>query len=232
MLGFPELVGDEDILIAPIVSSVRALKLINRIWSKKYNRLPDFVVLEGKGAGGHLGYKRDELEGGKGLEELTVEIAEYLKDKEIPLFVAGSVFDGYDLRKYRGLGATGVQIGTRFIGTYECDADERFKDLIINSGKEDLVIIDSPVGIPGRAIMNNFLREIEVERKPSERCINCLKTCNPKTTQFCISDALINAVKGNIDEGLIFAGSNVDRVEKKVSVKSIIESIIEEYGEI
>ncbi|NLJ78340.1 MAG: nitronate monooxygenase [Tissierellia bacterium] len=231
-LNLPELVGDEDILIAPIVSSLRALKLINRIWSKKYNRLPDFVVLEGKGAGGHLGYKRDELEGGKGLEELTVEIAEYLKDKEIPLFVAGSVFDGYDLRKYRGLGATGVQIGTRFIGTYECDADERFKDLIINSGKEDLVIIDSPVGIPGRAIMNNFLREIEVERKPSERCINCLKTCNPKTTQFCISDALINAVKGNIDEGLIFAGSNVDRVEKKVSVKSIIESIIEEYGEI
>ncbi|HHV38826.1 MAG TPA: nitronate monooxygenase [Tepidimicrobium sp.] len=231
-LNLPELVGDADVLIAPIVSSLRALQLIIRVWSKKYDRLPDFVVLEGRGAGGHLGFKRGELEGGKSLEELTMEVGEYLNDTGIPLFVAGSVFDGYDLRKYRELGATGIQIGTRFIGTYECDADERFKEFIIGSRKEDLTIIDSPAGLPGRALMNDFLKSIERERKPSSRCINCLRTCNPKTTQFCISDALINAVRGNIEEGLIFAGSNVDRIEKKVSVKSIIEGIIEEYEEI
>lgn len=236
-LDLPKLVDDEDILLAPIVSSLRALKLINRIWSKKYNRLPDFVVLEGSEAGGHLGFKKEEIENGKSLEELTVEISEYLKEvktetlKEIPLFVAGSVYDGYDLRKYRQLGAAGIQIGSRFIGTFECDADERYKEFVINSKEEDLVIINSPVGILGRAINNEFLEEVKEERKPSSRCINCLQTCNPKETQYCISEALINAVKGDIDEGLVFAGSNLNRIKEKVTVESIIKEIIEEYKE-
>src|SRR5699024_757319 len=126
------------------------------------------------------------IEEGTSLEELTVEISQYLKDlkekqgKEIPIFVAGSVFDGYDLKKYRDLGAVGIQIGTRFIATHECDADYRFKEIIINSGKEDLTIMKSPVGILGRAINNNFLKRIEEERVPSKKCINCLKPCNPK----------------------------------------------------
>lgn len=237
-LNLPGLVEDEDILLCPIVSSARALKLINKVWRKKYNRLPDFVVLEGSGAGGHLGFKKEEIETGKSLEELTVEVLEYLEEikketgKEIPLFVAGSVYDGYDLKKYRDMGAAGIQIGTRFIGTYECDADERYKDFVIDSKEEDLVIINSPVGILGRAINNKFIKEVEQERKPSSRCINCLQTCDPKTTQYCISEALINAVKGDIDKGLIFAGSNLNRVSKKVSVKTIIKEIIEEYEKI
>ncbi len=237
-LNLPELVDDDEILLAPIVSSVRALKLINRVWKKKYKRLPDFVVLEGSQAGGHLGFKKKEIESGKSLEELTVELVEYLDDfkkesgEKIPLFVAGSVYDGYDLKKYRELGADGIQMGTRFIGTYECDADEKFKDFVIKAKDEDLVIVNSPVGILGRAINNNFLKELEEERKPSTRCINCLQPCDPKTTEYCISDALINAAKGNIDQGLIFAGSNLKRLKEKVSVESIIKEIIEEYEEI
>ena len=234
-LNLPELVADEDILLAPIVSSARALKLINRVWQKKHQRLPDFVVLEGSGAGGHLGFKRDEIEKGKSLEELTKDVVEYLQEvkqatgQTIPLFVAGSVYDGADLKKYRDLGATGLQIGSRFIGTFECDADERFKNFVINSKEEDLVIIQSPVGILGRAINNQFLKEIALERRPSVRCINCLQTCDPRTTPYCISDALIHSAKGEIEQGLVFAGSNLNRIDQMVSVKSILDEIVEEY---
>lgn len=236
-LNLPKLVDNEEILISPIVSSLKALKLINKVWWKKYNRLPDFVVLEGSGAGGHLGFKKEEIQSGKSLEELTRELSDYLRTIEIqegkiiPLFVAGSVYDGYDLKKYRELGATGIQIGTRFIGSHECDADIRYKEFIIASREKDLTIIDSPAGLPGRVIRNNFLGEIEKSRRPSKKCINCLRTCDPKTTQFCISDALINSVKGNIHDGLIFAGSNLNRVTEFVSVKNIIDEIVKEYNE-
>ncbi|HHT50690.1 MAG TPA: nitronate monooxygenase [Eubacteriaceae bacterium] len=236
-LNLPKLVEDEEILISPIVSSLKALKLINKVWLKKYNRLPDFVVLEGSGAGGHLGFKKEEIEKGKSLEKLTREILKYLKaiknqeGKDIPLFVAGSVYDGYDLKKYRELGATGIQIGTRFIGTYECDADIKYKEFIIASKEKDLTIIDSPAGLPGRIIRNNLLEKIKKSRIPSNRCINCLRTCDPKNTPFCISDALINSVKGNIDNGLIFAGSKLDKITEIVTVKSIIKEIIKEYSE-
>lgn len=236
-LKLPGLVDDKDIMLVPIVSSARALKLINRMWKKKYDRLPDFVVLEGSDAGGHLGFKKEEIEEGKSLEELAVELAAYLKELredtgvEIPFFVAGSTYDGYDLRKYKDLGASGIQIGTRFIGTDECDADRRYKDFIIQAGEEDLDIINSPVGILGRAVDNKFLEEVEKERKPSKRCINCLGPCDPGTTQYCISDALVNAVKGNVQEGLVFAGSNVGKVKKIEPVKDIISQIVKEYGE-
>ena len=237
-LNLPGLVEDGDILLAPIVSSARALKLINRMWKKKYNRLPDFVVLEGSSAGGHLGFKKEEIEEGKSLEELTVELADYLQElkedtgEDIPFFVAGSTYDGYDLKKYKGLGASGIQIGTRFIGTDECDADKRYKDFIVQAEEEDLAIINSPVGILGRAVDNNFLEEVEEERKPSKKCINCLEPCDPGTTRYCISDALVNAVKGNVQEGLVFAGSNVGRVERIEPVKDIINQIVKEYREV
>ena len=232
-LNLPELVENKDVFLAPIVSSLRALQVINKVWKKKYNRFPDFIVVEGKGAGGHLGFKMDGIETGKNLEDLTLEIVNYLRElgEDIPIFVAGSVYDGHDLRKFRELGATGIQIGTRFIGTYECDADIRFKEFVVSSNKEDLTIIKSQVGIPGRAIKNKFLHDIEKTRRPAKKCINCLQTCNPRETQFCISDALISAVKGDIDNALIFAGSNLDRVKEIVSVKSLMEKIIKEYEE-
>lgn len=236
-LNLPELVGDKDVLIAPIVSSLKALKLINKVWTKRYKRYPDFLIVEGTGAGGHLGFKIDEITNGQTLEEITVEIIEEIqkikKDTgvEIPVFVAGSVYDGYDLKKFRKLGVNGLQIGTRFIATDECDANPKFKDLIVNSTKEDLIIIESPVGLPGRAINNRFLEDIKHNRRPSKRCINCLKTCSPKETQYCILDALINAVNGDIENGLFFSGSNVHRVNKIVPVKKVIKKIMKEFEE-
>lgn len=236
-LNLPELVGEEDILIAPIVSSLKAFKLIIKVWSKRYNRLPDFLIVEGTGAGGHLGFKMDEITNGQTLEEIAAEIVKEVEKinketgAEIPIFVAGSVYDGYDLKRFRELGVTGLQIGTRFIATDECDAHPNFKDLIVNSTKKDLLIIESPVGMPGRAIKNKFLEDIKFNRRPSNRCINCLKTCNPRETPYCILDSLINAANGDIENGLFFSGSNVHRVNEIVSVKNIIEKIIKEFEE-
>ncbi|HZK33594.1 MAG TPA: nitronate monooxygenase family protein, partial [Tissierellaceae bacterium] len=236
-LNLPELVEDEDVLLAPIVSSLKAFKLINKVWTKRYNRFPDFLIVEGTGAGGHLGFKTDEITNGQTLEEIAMEIVEEVQkikmntEVEISIFVAGSVYDGYDLKKFRKLGVTGLQIGTRFIATNECDADPKFKDLIVNSTKEDLIIIESPVGLPGRAIKNKFLEDIKINRRPSKRCINCLKTCSPRETPYCILDALINAVSGDMENGLFFSGSNVHRINKIVSVKNIIEKIIKEFEE-
>lgn len=231
-LRLPELVS-EDILIAPIVSGVRSLKVIMRYWGSKYDRKPDFLVLEGPNAGGHLGFKKAELEKRKTLEDLTVELISYLDKEElnIPVFVAGSVFDGYDLKKYKELGASGVQIGTRFIGTEECDVDEKFKELIIESTEADLKIIESPVGMPARAIYNDFLREAEEKQLKSKRCLRCLKTCNPQTTQYCIMERLVASAKGEVNEGLVFAGSNIDRINEMTTVKKIIDDIIGEYRE-
>lgn len=231
-MNLPELAG-EEVLIAPIVSSLKALQLIVRVWSRRYNRLPDFLILEGQDAGGHLGFKSDQLSENFQLEDVLKEILEYLQSEnmEIPVFIAGSVYDGYDLRKYRELGATGVQIGTRFIATEECDVHINFKNVIVNSDEDDLVIIQSPAGLPARGINNKFIQSLEDGRIPSKRCINCLKTCDPKTTDFCISDALTESAKGNMDTGLIFAGSNIDRIDKIVNVSDIFTSIIEEYEE-
>lgn len=233
-LNLPELVGDSDILICPIVSSLKALRLIIKSWDKRYKRLPDFLVVEGRQAGGHLGFKREKIEEGASLKEISREIIDYLREKglEIPIFVAGSVYDGYDLKSYRNLGATGIQLATRFIATEECDAHINFKQVIVDSSREDLVIIDSPAGLPARAVNNDFIRSLKNGKIASKRCINCLKTCNPKTTDFCISDALIESVKGNVESGLVFAGSNIDRINEIVRVKDIISSIVEEFERI
>lgn len=233
-LNLPEIVGDKDILIAPIVSSLKALKLIIKIWTKRYNRLPDFLVIEGKDAGGHLGFKLKDLEDNKKLEDIVIEIIDYLNEEnlDIKVFVAGSVYDGYDLKKYRDLGAFGIQIGTRFIATEECDASYEFKEMIKNGKSEDLTIIKSPAGMPARALNNKFIDRINKERVLSKRCINCLKTCNPRETDFCISDALINSVKGDMENGLIFSGANIDKIDKITNVDNIIDEIVREWKDL
>ena len=231
-LDLPSFVDDKNIMIAPIISSARALKLIIRNWTKKYNRYPDFVVLEGKDAGGHLGFKKEEIENENySLEEITKEVVEYLnelKDKiqyKIPLFVGGSFFDGNDLNLVQSWGADGIQMGTRFIATVECDASEDFKKMVLNAEKDDIVLLHSPVGLPARGIKNEFIERIARERVPSKRCINCLKTCNPRTTDFCISDALINSVKGETEKGLFFSGSLAHRITEITTVHKIFEEI-------
>lgn len=220
--------------IAPIVSSLRCCKLIVKHWITKYNYAPDMIVIEGTEAGGHLGFKPEELEEGNKpkLEDITKEVVEYIKEvekdtgKKIPVISAGGIWDKNDIEKFLGLGASGVQMATRFVATNECDASEEFKKAYVEASKENIKIIKSPVGMPGRALNNNFIKKVENEKSKITKCYGCIKTCNVATTPYCITKALINAVKGNLDEGLIFVGSNVHKIEKIVPVHDLMQELV------
>ncbi len=231
----PEYVQGTETKIAPIVSSLRCCQLIVKHWIKKYNYIPDMIVIEGPEAGGHLGFKREELdeENKPKLEDITKEIVEYIKEiekeynKEIPVIAAGGIWDKKDIEKFLKLGASGVQMATRFVATNECDASDEFKQAYINAKKEDIKIIQSPVGMPGRAINNNFIKQTENQKCKINKCYGCIKTCNALTTPYCITKALVNSVEGNVENGLIFCGSNVDKVNKIVSVHELIQELVQ-----
>ncbi len=231
----PSFVKGTKTKIAPIVSSGRCAKLISKVWMSKYNYVPDMIVIEGPEAGGHLGFKPEELlpENKPKLEDITKDVIKEVKSieeetgKEIPVVVAGGVFNGKDIAKFLKLGASGVQIASRFVATEECDAADEFKQAYVYAKKEDIKIIKSPVGMPGRAIRNEFIKRVEEGKGKITKCYNCIKTCNPAETPYCITKTLINAVKGNIDEGLIFCGSNVDKIDKIVTVRELMQELIE-----
>lgn len=232
-LKLPEYTKNSEIKILPIVSSSKATKLILSYWKKHYNKIADGIIVEGPEAGGHLGFKADSIEDDINKFESNVkDILETVKkleieySKEIPVIVAGGVFDSNDIKRYMELGANGVQIGSRFVATYECDVDIKFKKAYLNCNKSDIKIVKSPVGMPGRAINNNFLRKINNESNKISKCYNCLVPCNPSTTPYCISEALINAARGNIDNGLIFCGANAYRINKMMSVKELLDELI------
>lgn len=230
----PEYIKNSKTKIAPIVSSLRCCKLIVKHWIKKYNYTPDMIVIEGPEAGGHLGFKREELEEDKKpkLEEITKEIVAYIKEieiergKEIPVIAAGGIWDNQDIQKFLALGASGVQMATRFVTTYECDASEEFKKAYLKANTQDIKIINSPVGMPGRAIYNQFIKQNEKEKCKIEKCYGCIKTCHVADTPYCITKALINAVKGNMEKALIFCGSNVGKVKELVSVHELMQELI------
>ena len=232
----PEYVKGSKTKIAPIVSSIRCCQLIVKHWMKKYNYVPDMIVIEGPEAGGHLGFKREELDEGKKprLEEITKEIVNYIKEvrketgKEIPVIAAGGIWDSKDIKKFLNLGADGVQMATRFVATNECDASNEFKQAYVNAKKEDIKIINSPVGMPGRAIYNSFIKKVETEKCKIEKCYNCIKTCDVTNTPYCITKALVNAVKGNMENALVFCGSNVDRIKEIVSVHDLMQELVNE----
>lgn len=221
--------------LAPIVSSVKSADLICRYWLKKYNRLPDLVIIEGPLAGGHLGFRREEL------EMLTepdydAEIRRIIArirslgaayGKEIPVAVAGGIYDGSDLLHALSLGADGVQAATRFVTTYECDAATAYKQAYLDAKKEDIVIVKSPVGMPGRAICNAFIQKTQKGQLPHGRCHGCIRTCSPKETPYCITEALMAAANGELENALIFAGANAWRAEKMEHVKDIMEEFKE-----
>ncbi|MEG0315034.1 MAG: nitronate monooxygenase family protein [Erysipelotrichaceae bacterium] len=239
-LELPKLVEGSDVLIAPIVSSGRAASLICKVWIKRYNRIPDFIVVEGSEAGGHLGFKKDEL-----LSHTTQALKDIVKDvktaiepyineykKHIPVFAAGGIFTGTDIANIIEEGADGVQMGTRFIGTHECDASDAYKQYFIDAKKEDIVIVQSPAGMPGRAFENKLMKRVHDQEKIKINfCFNCLVPCKPAETPYCITQALMEAVKGNVEEGLIFTGTNGYRINKLVSVKELIEELVNEYNE-
>ena len=230
----PEYIKGSKTKIAPIVSSLRCCKLIVKHWITKYNYTPDMIVIEGTEAGGHLGFKPEELEEGNKpkLEDITKDVVNYIKEvekdtgKEIPVISAGGIWDKNDIEKFLGLGASGVQMATRFVATDECDASEEFKKAYVEASKENIKIIKSPVGMPGRALYNKFIKKVENEKSKITKCYGCIKTCDVATTPYCITKALINAVKGNLDEGLIFVGSNVHKIEKIVPVHDLMQELV------
>jgi nitronate monooxygenase len=232
----PGLVEGSDTKIAPIVSSGKAAALIAKMWDRRHGRAPDLVIVEGPEAGGHLGFSPEELRRDPPvkLETLVRDVLEALKAteekyrKKIPVIAAGGIFDGGDIARFLKLGAAGVQMATRFVATDECDAPLSFKQAYLNAGKEDIDLVQSPVGMPGRAVINSFIARTQHERVPSHHCSNCLKPCNPKETPYCISDALMASVMGNLEEGLIFTGSNAWRLTELVPVRKLMAQLVEE----
>ena len=197
-----------------------------RSWNKKCERKPDFIVVEGSGAGGHLGFKKEELLE-KSYQPLTEIVSDVVKVcGDIPVFAAGGIFDADDIKEVLKCGAYGVQIGTRFIACEECDASQGFKDKIVKAKAEDLKIIQSPVGLPGRALKSALHEQVEKEgRKAPSRCINCISTCDPKTTPYCISAALIAGFSGDEENGLFFSGENCGRIDKIVKVRDLMDEL-------
>ena len=223
--------------VVPIVSSARAAGLIFKSWSKKYHDIPDAVVVEGPKAGGHLGFKAEQIDDPDfALEQILPGVVAEIKTFEdkyrrtIPVIAAGGVFTGDDIYKVFNLGASGVQMGTRFVATHECDANIRFKESYLACREEDIEIIKSPVGLPGRAIRNSFLKKIAAGKKIGFKCAwRCLKSCDIKHARYCISLALDNARQGILDKGFAFAGSNAFRVDKIVSVNELLQELIAQY---
>ncbi|RBP46820.1 NAD(P)H-dependent flavin oxidoreductase [Garciella nitratireducens] len=235
-LKLPKYTKGSNTKIAPIVSSGRTAEILCKSWDKHYHVIPDAIVVEGPKAGGHLGFSKDTLNLPKNhLNYLLSDVLSVIKpyeikyNKKIPIIAAGGIFDGKDIADLMKIGASGVQLGTRFVATYECDASEEFKKTYINANKDDIKIIQSPVGMIGRAIGNDFLEEAKSgSKKPTECFINCLKPCNPSEAPYCIAQALINAQKGNMDCGFAFAGANVYKINKIQSVKELMTDLVEE----
>ena len=243
LLKKPSTVSDEEFInsetkIIPKISSARAAALIFKVWADKYNRIPDAVVVEGALAGGHLGFKKKELTDNiKPLEEIVKETKIVLEKYEkqfnvkVPIIAGGGIYTGEDMHRILEAGADAVKMGTRFVTTHECDADIKFKEAYLNAKEEDIIIIQSPVGLPGRAIENEYVRAINRgEQKPIKCAWQCLKTCNYKKVPYCIADALNNAADGNLEDGFAFAGTNAFKANKIQSVKEVFSEIVAEYA--
>ncbi|OIP01202.1 MAG: nitronate monooxygenase [Armatimonadetes bacterium CG_4_10_14_3_um_filter_66_18] len=236
-LKLPGLVKNPKVKLIPIVSSGRAAEVICKSWAKKHGRLPDAVVVEGPLAGGHLGFSREQVDKPEEhrVERLVAKVAAVVGsygqagNVEIPVIAAGGVYDGTDIARFLKLGAAGVQMATRFVCTHECDAALAYKETYLRCTEEDVVVINSPVGLPGRVVRNEFVeRVLRGERVPFRCAYHCLATCNPKTAPYCIAAALINAYRGNLDAGFAMCGTNAARVDEIVSVRELIDELVEE----
>ncbi len=226
----------EGIGLVPIISSGRAAKIILERWENKFfNKYPDAIVVEGFKAGGHLGFKRNQIDNPKfSLEILLADVLSQIKPfeqragRKIPVIVAGGIYTGADIYHFIKRGASGVQMGTRFVATHECDAAQSFKDAYIKA--KSSIIIESPVGLPGRALKNSFLNNVFLKKCKPKKCITkCLKTCKYPKTPYCISMALINAQKGKLKHGLILCGYNVNKINKIIYVKELIDELVKDF---
>lgn len=230
-MTLPELVKGSKTKILPIVSSVKSVLVIMKYWLRKYGRLPDGVVIEGPMAGGHLGFTREQLEHldtwdyDREIRQIIDKVRLYAEEEgaAVPVITAGGIYTREDMLHQLSLGADGVQMATRFVTTYECDADEAYKQAYIDAGKEDIIIVNSPVGMPGRAIKNSFMERAKEGSIPHGLCHQCISTCKPAETPYCITDALVNAAKGKTKDALLFCGTNAYRAHKLESVADIME---------
>ena len=239
--GIAAQVPESDAAIAPIVSSGRAATLICRLWDKHYQRVPDFVVLEGPLAGGHLGFSKEEAQQAQAghprpLLELLQEVLTALEPfrqkygRDIPVFVAGGIKNGAEMRRYTDAGAAGAQFATRFIATQECDADEGYKQALLHAKPEDITIVQSPVGMPGRALHSPLIQRVEAGTQPPvDRCIRCLSACDPKTAPYCISKALMAAARGDWENGLFFCGAGAGEINTLSTVQEQMDQIMNEW---
>ncbi len=234
----PRLAGGSEVKLAPIVSTGKSAGVILKFWDKKYNRVPDLLVIEGPKAGGHLGFTRDQL-----TEYLETETGDYDGEirkifeivreyearyqKKIPVAVAGGIENREQADHAFALGADAIQVATRFVTTQECDADIRYKEAYLRAEKGDIVIVKSPVGMPGRAICNGFMKKVNAgEKIPHTACHGCLRKCDPAEIPYCITDALIHAAKGEVEDALLFCGAYAYKAEKLETVKEVMDSLI------
>ncbi len=236
-MKLPVLVPDPSVNLLPIVSSARVARLILQSWDKRYARIPDALILEGPLAGGHLGFSMEQLQEPEkySLEILLPEVLETIKPfedkygKKIPVITAGGIFTGKDIARMLSIGASGVQMATRFVCTEECDVSQEFKQAYLDATEEDITIIKSPVGMPGRAIHNKFLKDVEIKGKLKITCpYRCLTLCKVSEAKYCIALALLNSYFGDVDHGLIFCGQNAYRLKEIVKVKDIIAELLSE----
>jgi len=233
-LSLPKYLNGNDIKLIPIVSSARAFRIICKRWKMNFDRIPDAVIVEGVKAGGHLGYHYQNV-----LDNTTSSLEHTLQEvlkianafnPKIPVIAAGGIFDGKDMAHFLRLGASGVQMATRFVCTDECDVHDNFKQTYLNAQAEDITIIKSPVGLPGRVINNNFVNEVKQGRTIPFKCkYRCLRTCEPDKAPYCIAEVLANAAEGNLNESFAFAGSNAWRCNEIVPVKLLVNKLVEEY---
>ena len=238
-LNLPSFLQKDSVTkLVPIVSSARAARVITEKWHNLYNYLPDAFVVEGPKAGGHLGFKDEQINDEHfSLEHILPEVIDEVKDiethygKNIPVIVAGGIYTGEDIKRFMDMGAAGVQMGTRFVTTEECDASDIFKQTYIEAKQEDIQIIKSPVGMPGRAIFSKFIQKVKEGQKQPKTCMcKCIKTCDISKSPCCIIAALCNAFNGNMDNGYAFAGANAFRATKIVSVKETFRSLLDEFN--
>lgn len=234
------------IKLAPIVSSAKSAMVICKMWDRKCHMAPDLVVVEGPLAGGHLGFSLDQLtQYGADTADVpsTYDQAAYDKEvqavikvvkeygekyqKYIPVVTAGGIYTHEDVMHQLSLGADGVQVATRFVATEECDAPDAYKQAYIQAGKEDIVITKSPVGMPGRAIRNPFLTAVGQGQRPAiPHCYRCLERCDITSIPYCITQALVNAARGDVDEALLFCGSNAYLAERISTVDEVMEELM------
>ncbi len=237
-MDLPKIAGGSDVKLAPIVSTEKSARVILKYWGKKYRRMPDLFVIEGPKAGGHLGFTKEQLAeyGSEGTYEQEVgKILKAVRQYEeqfvcrIPTALGGGIENRSQAARAFSLGVDAIQVATRFVTTEECDADIRYKEAYLHADEADIAIVKSPVGMPGRAIMNPFMKKVMAgEKIPHSPCHRCLHQCDPAEIPYCITDALIHAAKGETDEALLFCGAYAYKAERLETVKEVIDSLIGE----